>query len=43
MFHFDMPAALDERGSWGNRESIDWFLNFAKLCLKTLVIVLNIG
>ena len=31
MFHFDMPAALDKRGSWGNRESIDWFLNFAKV------------
>ena len=23
MFHFDMPAALDERGSWGNRDAID--------------------
>ena len=31
MFHFDMPAALDERGSWGNRESVDWFVNFAKV------------
>ena len=31
MFHFDMPAALDERGSWSNRESVDWFLNFAKV------------
>ena len=26
MFHFDMPAALDERGSWGNPESV------CKLC-----------
>ena len=34
MFHFDMPAALDERGSWGNRESIDWFLNFAKVMFE---------
>lgn len=31
MFHFDMPAALDERGSWGNPESVDWFVNFAKV------------
>ena len=31
MFHFDMPAALDERGSWSNPESVDWFLNFAKV------------
>ncbi|WP_422804192.1 glycoside hydrolase family 1 protein [Streptococcus sp. FT1-55] len=31
MFHFDMPAALDERGSWGNPESVNWFLEFARL------------
>ncbi|MBR3356463.1 MAG: glycoside hydrolase family 1 protein [Solobacterium sp.] len=30
MFHFDMPAALDERGSWGNPDSVDWFLEFAR-------------
>ena len=34
MFHFDMPAALDERGSWGNRESVDWFVNFAKVMFE---------
>ena len=34
MFHFDMPAALDKRGSWGNRDSIDWFLNFAKVMFE---------
>ncbi len=34
MFHFDMPAALDERGSWGNRDSIDWFVNFAKVMFE---------
>ncbi len=31
MFHFDMPAALDERGSWGNPDSVQWFVDFAKL------------
>jgi 6-phospho-beta-glucosidase len=31
MFHFDMPAALDQRGSWGNPESVNWFVDFAKL------------
>ena len=25
MFHFDMPQALEERGGWEKRESIDWF------------------
>ncbi len=34
MFHFDMPAALDQRGSWGNRESVDWFVNFAKVMFE---------
>lgn len=34
MFHFDMPAALDERGSWGNRESVDWFVNYAKILFE---------
>lgn len=34
MFHFDMPAALDKRGSWGNRESVDWFVNFAKVMFE---------
>ncbi len=31
MFHFDMPHALDEKGGWSNRESIDWFVNFARV------------
>lgn len=34
MFHFDMPAALDKRGSWSNRESVDWFVNFAKVLFE---------
>ena len=34
MFHFDMPAKLDERGSWSNRESIDWFADFAKILFE---------
>lgn len=29
MFHFDMPAKLDEMGSWSKRESVDWFVNYA--------------
>ena len=34
MFHFDMPAALDERGSWSNPDSVDWFVNFAKIMFE---------
>ena len=35
MFHFDMPAALDNRGSWGNPDSVEWFLEFAKLMFES--------
>ena len=31
MFHFDMPAKLDERGSWSNRESVEWFSSYANI------------
>ena len=34
MFHFDMPQALEERGGWEKRESIDWFVNFAKVMFE---------
>lgn len=34
MFHFDMPAALDEMGSWGNRDSVEWFANYAKILFE---------
>ncbi len=34
MFHFDMPHALDELGSWGNRDSVDWFVNYAKILFE---------
>ena len=34
MFHFDMPAELDKRGSWGNPDSVNWFVDFAKLMFE---------
>lgn len=34
LFHFDMPAALDRRGSWSNRGSIEWFLEYAKVLFE---------
>ncbi len=34
MFHFDMPAALDERGSWGNPDSVKWFVDFAAILFE---------
>jgi 6-phospho-beta-glucosidase len=34
MYHFDMPLALEERGGWGNRESVQWFYEYAKILFK---------
>lgn len=31
MFHFDLPAALEAKGGWSRRESIDEFVYFAKV------------
>ena len=31
MFHFDMPAALEEKGSWSNASSSEWFKEFARV------------
>ena len=35
MYHFDIPAALDEIGGWGNRKVIDYFVEFAKLMFES--------
>jgi beta-glucosidase len=29
LFHWDLPAALDDRGGWLNRESAEWFAEYA--------------
>lgn len=34
MFHFDLPQAIEEQGGWERRESIDWFVNFAKIMFE---------
>lgn len=34
MFHFDMPATLDERGSWSTHESVDWFAEYARVLFE---------
>ena len=31
MFHFDLPAALEKKGGWGRRDSVDEFVEFAKI------------
>lgn len=34
IYHFDLPAALQEKGGWANRETADAFVEFAKVCFR---------
>ncbi len=36
LFHWDLPLALYHRGGWQNRESVEWFGDYATLLAKTL-------
>lgn len=31
VFHFDLPASLHKKGGWGNRDTIDAFVDYCKL------------
>ncbi|RYF49598.1 MAG: glycoside hydrolase family 1 protein, partial [Cytophagaceae bacterium] len=31
LYHWDMPAALYQKGGWDNRESVEWFANYANV------------
>ena len=36
LFHWDLPAALDDRGGWLNRDSAEWFADYARLLFHAL-------
>jgi beta-glucosidase len=36
LYHWDLPAALDERGGWADARSADWFAEYAELMFRTL-------
>ncbi|BFI97415.1 MAG: GH1 family beta-glucosidase [Rhodanobacter sp.] len=36
LFHWDLPAALDDRGGWLNRDIAHWFAEYAAIMFKAL-------
>jgi beta-glucosidase len=36
LYHWDMPAALDDRGGWLNRDSASWFADYARVMYRAL-------
>ncbi len=36
LYHWDLPAALDDRGGWLNRDVAEWFAEYASVAYKAL-------
>ncbi|MBH0162816.1 GH1 family beta-glucosidase [Fictibacillus sp. 26RED30] len=36
LYHWDLPLWAHEEGGWVNRESVDWFMELAKVCFQEL-------
>jgi beta-glucosidase len=36
LFHWDLPAALDDRGGWLNRDIAHWFADYASILFRKL-------
>ncbi|CAN5790878.1 GH1 family beta-glucosidase [soil metagenome] len=36
LYHWDLPQALQDRGGWLNRESVDWFAEYAGAAYQSL-------
>ncbi len=36
LYHWDMPAALDDKGGWLNRDCAEWFAEYAEVLYRAL-------
>ena len=36
LYHWDLPAALDDRGGWANEDVAGWFADYAEVCARAL-------
>jgi beta-glucosidase len=34
LYHWDLPHELELKGGWTNRDSVDWFTNYVKICAQ---------
>ncbi|HTI61769.1 GH1 family beta-glucosidase [Mucilaginibacter sp.] len=34
IYHWDLPKILEERGGWTNRDIIEWFTNYTRICAE---------